>query len=287
MGSEGGGVLVLGATSLVGCSLLPLLREAGVAAIAFSRRPANDVEGVRWVGGDLARPETLATVGVAHEVFSFSPIWLLPDVLPTLSGLGVRRLVAFSSTSVLTKANSTSAAERATAARLAEGEARTLAWAQANGVGCVILRPTLIYAEGQDANVSRIAGLIRRVGVIPLAGNGAGLRQPVHAADLAIGALAAMQSETASGVYVVPGGETLTYRAMVERVFAGMGRRPAILQIPAPLFGLALGLARPLLPGTTREMGSRIGEDLVFDPEPARRDFAWSPRAFRPDFTRA
>ena len=286
MTETGDSVLVLGATSLVGRYLLPILCEAGIPAVAFSRYLREGVpNGVRWVTGDLAKPETLAATGHTREVFSLSPIWLLAPVLDALTSLGVRRLIAFSSTSVFTKAASTSADERLVAARLAEGEARTLEWAEANGVRCVILRPTLIYAEGEDANVSRIAGLIRRVGVIPLAGGGAGLRQPVHAVDLAKGALAAMRSETARGVYAVPGGETLTYRAMVERVFAGMGRRPVILPIPAPLFKLALGVAGPLLPGTTREMGSRIGEDLVFDPKPARRDFGWSPRAFHPDFS--
>ena len=280
-------VLVLGATSLVGRYLLPLLREANTPAVAFSRHPPKAVfDGARWVTGDLAKPETLAAVGHASEAFSLSPVWLLPPVLDALTGLGVRRFVAFSSTSVLTKASSTSAEERAVAARLADGEARTLAWAEANDVRCVILRPTLIYAEGEDANVSRIAGLIHRVGLIPLAGEGSGLRQPVHAADLATGALAAMRSEAARGVYDVPGGETLTYRTMVERVFEGMGRRPMILPVPAPLFRLALGLAGPLLPGTTREMGGRMGENLTFDAEPARRDFGWSPRAFHPDFTK-
>lgn len=277
-------MLVLGATSLVGRYLLPLLAREGGGVCAVSRRPPEDAAGARWIGADLERPETLEAAGPIAEVFSLSPIWLAPDVLPVLASLGMKRITAFSSTSAVTKVASSSAAERAVAERLLEGEGRTLSFCEAHGVGCVILRPTLIYAEGYDANVSRLAGLIRRFGVLPLAGRGQGLRQPVHAADLAQGALDAMRSGQAQGLYAVPGGETLTYRAMVERVFEGLGRRPVVLPIPSPVFELALGLAGPLLPGATRAMGGRIAQDLVFDGEPARRDFGWAPRGFHPDF---
>ena len=44
-----------------------------------------------------------------------------------------------------------------------------------------------IYAKGRDGNISRLARVIDKIGFIPLAGNGAGRRQPVHDEDLAIG----------------------------------------------------------------------------------------------------
>ena len=93
--------------------------------------------------------------------------------------------MAVSSTSRITKAHSPIAEEQAVAARLAAGEAAVIAACTAAGVGWTLLRPTLIYAEGEDRNISRLAGLIARFGVLPLAGRGEGLRQPVHAADLA------------------------------------------------------------------------------------------------------
>jgi nucleoside-diphosphate-sugar epimerase len=152
-------------------------------------------------------------------------------------------------------------------------------------VAWTILRPTLIYAEGQDQNVSRLARLIRRLGFLPLAGSGQGLRQPVHADDLAAAAIAAAASPAAENrAYDLPGGETLTYRAMVERVFEGMGRRPAILPLPEGLWRLAFALARPLLPGATAQMGARMSEDLTFDGSAAAADFGWKSRAFHPDF---
>lgn len=279
-----GEVLVLGAASLIGRFLLPRLAAAGTPMVALSRVPRAPTAGVRWVVGDLTRPATLGSIGPVERVFSLSPIWLLPEGLEALQELGMRRLVAFSSTSALTKKASDSGYERGVAAALAEGEAAVERFCAAHGVGYTILRPTLIYAEGQDGNVSRLAGLIRRFGVLPLPGEGRGLRQPVHADDLAALALAAMSRPATNRAYAVPGGETLTYRAMVERIFEGLGRRPMILPLPAPLVRLGYTLAKPFLPGSTGQMVERIAEDLVFDATDAQRDLGWAPRDFHPRF---
>lgn len=278
-------LLVLGATSLVGAPLLARLAQAGRPAVALSRADQEPVDGVTWVRGDLGEPGWTDALPAVEQALSLSPIWLLPRAVPALADAGVRRLVAFSSTSRFTKAASPVAAEREVAERLARSEEETVALCETRGVAWTILRPTLIYDPGRDANVTRLARLIRKVGVLPLAGRGGGRRQPVHADDLAAGALAALDSPAARNrAYDLPGGETLTYRAMAERIFEGLGRRPQILSVPAPLWRAAFVLASPVLPGATAAMGDRMAEDLVFDGEPARRDFGWSPRPFRPEF---
>jgi nucleoside-diphosphate-sugar epimerase len=238
--------------------------------------------GTLWIKGDVGDPDLAARLPPAAQVFSLAPIWLLPRALPLLTARGARRIVAFSSTSRFTKARSPDPHERGVAERLAAGEAALTA----SGVSWTILRPTLIYAEGQDGNVSRLARLIARFGVLPLAGRGEGRRQPVHADDLAQAALAAMRSEAAvDRAYELPGGETLTYRDMAARVFEALGRPPRIVPVPPTLWRLGLTLASPLLPGATAQMGARMATDLTFDGSAAARDFGWSPRAFHPDFT--
>jgi nucleoside-diphosphate-sugar epimerase len=275
-------VLATGATSLIGRFALPRLKAAGIETFALSRT-APEAPG--WVRADLADPALADRLPDCPTVLSFSPIWHLPQALPALKARGMERLVAFSSTSVSTKAASPDAYEQGVVKSLAEGEAEVRRFCEANGVAWTILRPTLIYAEGQDQNVSRLAALIRQLGFLPLAGNGEGLRQPVHADDLAAAAIAAAMATAARNkAYDLPGGETLTYRQMAERVFEGLGRRPAILPLPQGLWRLAFALARPVLPGATSQMGARMSADLVFDGQPAARDFGWAPRPFRPDF---
>jgi nucleoside-diphosphate-sugar epimerase len=279
-------VLVLGATSLVGRFLTPKLVRAGVRPLALSRTPRSG-DGVDWIAGDLQTAAPLLRSLSIGTVYSVSPIWLLPNALPALIDAGAQRVIAFSSTSLVTKMASPVASERSVAGRLASSEEAVIELCDEAGIGWTILRPTLIYAEGLDGNVSRLAKIIQRMGVLPLAGRGEGLRQPVHAEDLAIAAIAASASPGAVGnTYDLPGGETLAYRAMVERVFEGLGRRPLIVSVPTSVWSLAFALAKPLLPGATAAMGSRMSEDLTFDSAPAQRDFRWAPRPFHPDFKR-
>lgn len=276
-------VLVLGATSLIGGYLMDRLRAADVDPVAVSRRPPSG--DACWLDADLADPHLEDGLPAVATVFSLSPIWLLPAALPALKAKGMTRLVAFSSTSRFTKQDSDVAEERVVAESLTESEAVVERFCASQGVAWTILRPTLIYDEGRDGNVSRLAGLIRRFGVLPLSGSGEGLRQPVHAEDLAIGALAAATAPAAENrAYDLVGGETVTYHQMATRVFEGMRRRPVVFSLPPALFALMLKAASPFLPGATAAMGARMGQDLTFDSADAARDFGWAPRDFHPRF---
>jgi nucleoside-diphosphate-sugar epimerase len=205
-----------------------------------------------------------------------------------LKALGMRRLIAFSSTSRLTKGDSDEAAERDVVAALIEGEATVARACDAAGVAWTILRPTLIYDEGRDENVSRIARIIRKLGVFPLYGAASGLRQPVHARDLAAAAARALRSEASHGkTYNLPGGETLTYREMVARIAKALRRPALLLAAPEGLwrFGFAVLSAvrrRPLK--NNLQMARRMNVDLCFDEGEAARDFGYKPRPFTPDF---
>jgi len=279
-------VLTLGATSLIGGALTALPERP--ALICLSRAPpASAPPNTHWVRADLTDrewPANLADLKAARAL-ALAPIWTVAPVIDQLADLGVQRLVAFSSTSRFTKAASPDPAEREVAERLSRSEARLIEGCERRGVGWTILRPTLIYLEGRDQNVTRLARLIQRFGALPLAGDGSGLRQPVHAQDLAAAALTALETPSSAGrAYDLPGGETLTYRAMVERIFEGLGRRPRILALPPQVWRLGFALARPFLPGASAQMGARMEADLIFDSAPAKADLKWRARPFRPHF---
>ena len=281
-----GPVLVTGATSLIGRFLPAHLQGAELWGVGRGEAAEGYGRWLRWDltqpgGGAAEAPRPPRGAAVAH----LAPVWLLPPVLPALLEAGVTRVVAVSSTSRWTKAASPDPAEREVARRLAEAEAEVARLCGAAGVRWTVLRPTLVYAEGRDRNVSRLAGLARRFGVLPLSGRGEGLRQPVHADDLAAAVCAALASPAAADrAYDLPGGETLTYAQMCRRVFEGLGRRPRLLHAPPWLWRAGLALASPLLPGAAAAMGTRMSEDLVFDAASAERDLGWRPRPFRPDF---
>jgi len=239
---------------------------------------------VDWLQGDLEKPDPPNCPAFTTLYCTVDAI-LLAEALPRLFSPSLRRVVAFSSTSVITKQDSEVPAERETIRKLADAEQRIAAACEQHDIGWTILRPTLIYAEGRDTNITPLSRLISRFGFMPLVGGAAGLRQPVHAEDLAIAALSAASSPAAvNRVYALPGPETLPYREMIGRIFDGLGLPRRTISVPSFLWRAGFVLAKPLFPGANVAMGIRMMKDMNFDAGPAIRDLDWKPRAFNPVF---
>lgn len=279
--------IVLGASGIVGSHIVDRLVLAGKTPIAVSREARGASAAVDWLQADLAAPATLR-FPTFSTLYCTANVGLLADSLPHFVTPSLQRVVAFTSTSIVTKMNSELAAERESVRHWAEAEQRLIATCTKLGVAWTVLRPTIIYDEGRDANITRLARLIVRIGFMPLAGSGAGLRQPVHAMDLAVGALAAAASPAAANrIYALPGTDTISYREMVGRIFDGLHRTRRVVQVPPVLWRAAFALARPFVANANVAMGNRMAKDMTFDPTPAIRDFNWNPRPFRPVFESA
>ena len=275
--------LVIGGTGLVGGYIVEHLVRRGERPAALSRSEQGKL-GIDWFRGDLEKPDTLNFPPFA-TLYCTADAILLANALPRLLNPSLRRVVAFSSTSVLTKQDTEVLAERETIRKLADAERAIATACEQHNVGWTILRPTLIYTEGRDTNITPLSRLIRRFGFMPLVGGGKGLRQPVHAEDLAIGAVAAATCPAAvNKIYSLPGGETLTYREMIGRIFDGLRLPRRTISVPASLWKASFVLVKPLFPGANVAMGTRMMKDMTFDSTPAMRDFGWNPRKFNPVF---
>lgn len=280
---------LFGATSVVGRYLLPRLLAAGYQVRAFCKDPTKANIGVSsrltLHALDMRGPGVLAMEGSPSIVINLAPIDALPGLLPALAQRGVRDVIAFSSTSVVTKADSTEASERHLALSLLEAETAVGQACESAGMRWCILRPTMIYAFGHDQNVSRLARIIRRLRFFPLPGKGSGLRQPVHADDLARACVQLILCGMGwNRIYTLSGGEVLTYRAMLEAIFRKMGRPPRIVQLPEYFLRATTAIARRL-PGfrdVNTAMMKRTDTDLCFPHEEATRAFGYSPRRFLP-----
>lgn len=281
---------VLGSNSLMGRCVLPQLRVTGWKVVAYTRqvqlRDERDAWSINWVVLPTAAtgPQTTKDDVVTTPYWvCVAPIWVLPDYFSLIEASGARRVVALSSTSRFTKVGSGDAAENAVAAKLIESEARVQAWAGARGIEWVILRPTLIYGLGGDKNISEIARFVRRFGCFPLLGRAQGLRQPVHAEDVATACVAALQAPAAMNrAYNISGGETLAYREMVARVFKALRRPVRLVTVPLWAFRLAVSMLRsvPRYRHWSAAMAERMNRDLVFDHSEAVHDLGFKPRGF-------
>ncbi len=276
---------LLGATSLVGECLLQQMTQHEWHITAFSRHPlTNSHPHIEWRHLDHFDLQKITSEKNIIPVWlCVAPIWVLPEYFDLLLAYGIQRIVVLSSTSRFTKGTSCDMGERKIASQLISGEEQVQAWATTHKIEWVILRSTLIYGYGRDKNIAEIARFIDRFKFFPVFGAAKGLRQPIHVTDVSSACLSALNAlNLANCCYNLTGGETLTYREMVKRVFQGLDRTPRILTIPLWLFQIALwGLkGLPRYRHWTAAMAKRMDQDLIFDCSDAKRDLKFLPRPF-------
>ncbi len=280
-------ILLTGASSQIGQFLLPMLVEEGHQCICVSRKMYDNHAGIQWVIADMI--EDMPHIWQNNDALIWVHLGFLPLVISHLkaaSKAGVRHFIAFSSTSVFTKEKSESDKERLTIQCLLEAEKEVQSQCRTYGVAWTLFRPTMIYGCGMDQNIAFIQNTIARFGIFPIAGKAKGLRQPVHAEDLAKACLQVLGAESAHNkAYNLSGGEVLSYHAMVEYVFRSMNRTPKIIGVPLPIYKLAIIILKQV---SSRHkfiqtaMVDRMNMDMVFDHADATRDFDYNPRTFQP-----
>jgi len=275
-------ILVTGARGVVGTPLCQQLSAQNAAYIQASRSPHAGKKTIEWDMSAQPQKETFERLSACEVLIHCAPIWLLPDQLPGLKNTNIRRLIVFSSTSVLSKQTSQDASELQLVRSLAESEQAIQDYCREQGLALTILRPSMIYGFGLDQNIMHIARFIKRWGFMVLVGRAYGQRQPVHSNDLVSACLAIIDaSQTYSKAYNLAGGEVLSYQQMVERIFVGLEKKPRFLRAPLWLFKLALKCASLITKFSyTSEMATRMNQDLVYDNGPAKLDFGYQPERF-------
>ena len=272
---------VIGASSFLGGCLLESATRSGWNPIPFSRNPNAKSAKIDW--------QSFSASGIYHigkmaDWIALCPIMGLPKALPLLELAGVERLVAVSSTSLFTKKNSRDPRDRLLANNLEQAEAALKNWAAKKGVSLVILRTTLTYDGSGDANISAMARFIRKFQCLPVLFPASGLRQPLHAEDVAMACLSALRLGKKQAVYDLSGGEALTYLEMAGRVFDSVGMARRFISIPRALLRM-LEICGQALPTRLRPptgIFERMNADLVFDHRAAAQDLNFRPRGFEP-----
>ena len=233
---------------------------------------------------DLSDPDGFHPLGrssVPSVWISFAPIWLFA---PFLDGLatshperlkGLRGVIACSSSSAITKRFAFNRFDRHLVAKLTSSEDLLISTCRRLSIPCYVLRPTLIYGKVGafgDHNLSRILQLLRRLPLLLIPAD-SGLRQPIHANQLAAVALHLANNLTGSDCDVslpqriaVGGDTTLTYSEMISALQQAQpsgdpARSCHLLSVPNRLFFL---LAAPFLlrSPTAFEAVLRMGVNL-------------------------
>ena len=152
---------------------------------------------------------------------------------------------------------------------------------RSSGISYGIVRPTLVYGEG-DVLINNIAWVLRHFPIFAIPGDGAYRLQPVHVEDvaaIAVGAGLAGDNLTVDAA----GPDILTFEALVRMLRQAVASR-AVLVKTAPVLALAGArvagfIARDAL--LTREQLDDLRAELLISCEPPRgtiRFSDWLPR---------
>lgn len=270
--------LVLGASGQVGYFLLQRLGR-DVSAVARNIPSWSSGERANWRCLDLW---TATAPPASTQLISAGPLDGCVAWLERAGAGELQRIVALSSMSAVHKQDSPDAGERALAARLREHEQRLFAFAERHGIACTLLRPTLIWGAGLDRSLTPYAQRAARRGFALVPSAATGLRQPVHADDLAAICIALLaRSSGLAKPLELGGGERLTLAEVLARCVRAVDAR--VLRLPMPRALLALGGAVASRLGVaSAAAAARALADQCADSEAAWREFGITPRGFDP-----
>ncbi|HZJ96172.1 MAG TPA: NAD-dependent epimerase/dehydratase family protein [Thiopseudomonas sp.] len=274
--------LVLGASSQLGESVLPLLLEAGYEVHAASRVAQSETPAspqLHWHTLDLTSVQRWP-VAVSLLVH-LAPLYKLPKLLRQAPA--PLRVVAVGSTSIRTKQDSPSSAERQMAQRLLQAEQEIKQICQSNGHTLTILRPTMLYGLGRDATIGRMQKFAQRWGFLPVPGISTGLRQPVHVHDISQAIMQVINAPRSyAKTYELGGRDTLSVRQLAERILMDNQQSVRIIPIPLWLLRLIFSLLKLVHPRLdwSPALLKRAALDQVVNNQAAMDDFGYAPRAF-------
>jgi NADH dehydrogenase len=101
-----------------------------------------------------------------------------------------------------------------------------------SGIAHVVLRPSVLFGEGDDFFPRLAFSLL--FPVVPVPGDGKSRFQPVHVDDIAQALVAAVERPEISGVHEIGGAEVVTYDEMLAETMRGTGKRRPTLHVPVP-----------------------------------------------------
>jgi uncharacterized protein YbjT (DUF2867 family) len=216
-------IMVTGATGTVGREVVKLLLAEDAKPAAVTRDPAAAVfaDGVRTVGGDPSRPQTLASALDGVEALLLSPRAVggaSAELLALAAEHGVRRVVVLSAVTVEYGGGYRRFAEEFEAVETA---------AKASG-----LQWTFLRCADFAANALAWAPQIRATGVVR-GTYGDAATSAIHQRDIAEVAVRALLDPVHAGrAYAITGPESLTQHDKARLIGQAIGRELTFEEIP-------------------------------------------------------
>jgi len=245
-------ILLTGATGLVGSTLLRRLtarREPVRCLVRDPRRLGDQRVRVQIALGDLTDPPSFrhAMRGVRTVIHLAASVRDQPrGSIEELNGVATWRMVQAAERSGVERFVFFSALSASTFSRTRFFRAKALAEqaVSASQVPHTVFAPSIVYSPG-DPFLTLMNRLALLLPVMPVAGSGRALYQPIWADDVADCVMATLDGagDAVSARYELAGPDTLAYDAIIRLALRSFGRRRLVVHVPMPLVSRFLRLA--------------------------------------------
>ena len=195
-----------------------------------------------------------------------------PAILAAAKTANISKAVFVSTTSVFTKLNPASKSIRLAAEKSISE----------SGMAYTIVRPTMIYGTKDDRNICRLIKYMSKFRILPVAGSGNSLLQPVFVEDLASAIYEIVkQKKFDSKAYNISGKTVCTFNELVDTISKLLSKKVVKVHVPLRPMIILFGFYEKISarPKIKAEQLIRLNEDKAFSYEDAGRDFGYAPQA--------
>jgi NADH dehydrogenase len=132
--------------------------------------------------------------------------------------------------------------------------------------GATIVRPAVMFGP-DDAFLTPIAGMLRKLPALPMFGRGETRLQPAHVDDVAEAIVRALDAPPAGGICELGGPRVLSYAELLRTIAGRLGTHPVLIPLPFAAWR-TLGFTAELLPRPpiTRNQVELMMVDTVVSP---------------------
>lgn len=145
-----------------------------------------------------------------------------------------------------------------------------------------ILRPTMIYGNKRDINISRLIKYLDKFKIFPIFGNGKNLLQPVYVNDLSKSYFNVIKNKnvTFNKCYNLAGKNSIEYLKILKIIESSLKKKIIFIRLPINISTILVKILNILFFGKFPINSSQVrrqGEDKIFSFDEATKDFNFNP----------
>lgn len=154
---------------------------------------------------------------------------------------------------------------------------------RSSGIDFTIFRPSIMFGRG-DGFVSVLAGIIRKLPLVPVIGSGKVRFQPISVEDVAACLAKSLEDDRTSNQVISLGGpEHLTYEEIIDLIIQTLKLKRLKLHIPVPVMRTIVWAMEKLLPQppVTSAQLAMLNVDNITSPNAVETVFGFKPVSLR------